>query len=254
MKWFFCLDQDKQTFDLCKVAVTSCRSATELEPVCLYCGEDHEQVDWLTSRGVQVIRHNAPVLAEIEEFHPSEIGWNSMYMRMDIPQFCGDPFCLYADVDVKFVGDCRSLGELSPKYLCGGPQEDPCNPNYFNNGVMLLNCRGMEATYDRFLAWVRTKLRSERYFDQFAYNDFYRHKFAPLPMEYNWKAYWPDDVAEWETGVKRRSMPIQIIHYHGPKPWNKLGDKSWWNRWPAAYFNAHHARRAADWFASLQAA
>lgn len=253
MKWFFCLDEDKQTFDLCKVAVTSCRANTELSPICLYCGSNPSQVEWLADLGVQVIQHKAPVLAEIEKYHPTEIGWRSMYLRLDIPLICEDEFCLYADVDTKFVGDCEGLNGLKPKYLAGAPQEDPHNLDFFNNGIMLLNCGGMRKTYDRFVDFTRKKLAEDRYFDQFAYNDFYAKKFSPLPIEYNWKSYWSEDRAEWGTGVSNRTMPIQIIHYHGPKPWNKLGDVSWWAKWPDEYFNEHHARRAADWFEAFQA-
>lgn len=248
MKWFFCLDDNKPTFDLAKVAVVSCLRKTSLTPVCLYCGGDQSQIDWFVSKGVQVIQHKAPVLEEIETYHAKEIGWRAMYMRMDIPLLCPDERCLYTDVDVQFVGDCEGLKDINPKFLGACAQEDPNNFDFFNNGVMYLSGAGMRRSYKKFLAYTKSRLRETRFFDQSAYNEMYGRDFTRLPPEYNWKSYWPDHTAGFGTfGLMERSMPIQIIHYHGPKPWNVYGDHSWWCQWPKAYFTEDHKRRAQEW-------
>jgi hypothetical protein len=51
----FCINDDNPTFDLAKVAVTTCLANTELEPVCLFYSQDQHKLEWLTAKGVKVI-------------------------------------------------------------------------------------------------------------------------------------------------------------------------------------------------------
>ena len=46
-------------------------------------------------------------------------------------------------------------------------------------------------------------------FDQHAYREHYRGRWDQLPVEMNWKPYWG------------RNAAAQIVHFHGPKPFQK---------------------------------
>jgi hypothetical protein len=241
MNWFFCMDDADDAFRLARVAVATALRNTSLVPNCLYYGDKMSQIDWLESNGVNVIRHSPDSIKKsiLGRFwgESKYVGW---YLRADIPIFCQEDKILYTDIDVVFTGDCQSLHDICPRFLAAAPQEDPMNIDWFNSGVLFLNGPQMAATRNDFIDFSKREMNVRQLSDQAAYNDFYGRRYDLLPIEYNWKAYWGKNEADWETGYRRRSIPIQIIHFHGPKPWNTSG-------WPDIYFNDFFKERAAEW-------
>jgi lipopolysaccharide biosynthesis glycosyltransferase len=228
MKWFFTLNDDHNFFELAKVAIATAKKNTKLEPVCMYSGNNRNLSSWLIDHGVEVIHHRAT----LEEFAVDLYKNNStkpkehvqaFFIRVDMPLFCPSETFLYADVDIMFLGDCSELGKsIVPKVLAAAPQENPWEfEDMFNNGVMVCNGQALKDTYQDFLTFIRENQKSDWCYEQESYNRFYRKMAEPLPLEYNWKAYWEKDRAYWYNGVAPRNGPIQILHFHGPKPYDK---------------------------------
>eukprot|EP00438_Fugacium_kawagutii_P008097 Skav222118 [mRNA] locus=scaffold1181:490907:492310:- [translate_table: standard] len=161
------------------------------------------------------------------------------FMRIDIP-ILGilDPFVFYADIDVIFQRDVTWQGLLGQHvkvmerndfargmHQFGRPNEDGL-PTYFsmsaevgmvkkpmNAGVMLLNMLSLRDTYDSFLAFIVDSGDITWEIgpgDQGALMTFYRQtngtpSYSFLPLEFNWKAYWP------------KNPEAALVHFHGPK-------------------------------------
>lgn len=240
MEWFFTLNDNPVFFELAKVAVITAKRNTQLQPICMYSGNDSEIMKWLDKYGVKTIRHRA----SLEEFavnlyqnnkmgkSPQEIA--AFFIRVDMPLYCSDETFLYTDVDVMFLGDCVEIGkEINPKIIAAAPQENPWEfEEYFNNGIMVLNGKAMKDTYADFLKFIQENQSADWLFEQDSYNKFYRNVVEFLPLEYNWKSYWEKDRAFWYNGVAPRQGPIQILHFHGPKPFYKGGGYSkYLNKW-----------------------
>lgn len=240
MEWFFTLNDDPNFFKLAQVAVVTARKNTKLQPVCMYSGDSPEIMNWLDKYGVKVIRHRA----SLEEFaldlyrndkikKKTEVA--SYFIRVDMPLYCPDDTFLYADADVMFLGDCAELGTtIRPKVLAAAPQENPWEfEEYFNNGVMVCNGKALKDTYDDFVKFILDNQTPQWLYEQESYNRYYHKMSEELPLEYNWKAYWEKDRAFWYNGVAPRTRPIQILHFHGPKPYSteKEGLRNYRNKW-----------------------
>lgn len=249
MEWFFTLNDDPAFFELAKVAVITAKLNTQLQPVCMYSGDKPEIMDWLDKYGVRTIRHRAT----LEEFavnlyknvptkSPQEVA--AFFIRVDMPLYCPEETFLYADVDIMFLGDCSELGKtIVPKVLAAAPQENPWEfEEQFNNGVMVCNGKALKDTYEDFVRFIKEKQTDKWLYEQESYNRFYRDVVEPLPLEYNWKAYWEKDRAFWYNGVAPRQGPIQILHFHGPKPFYKGGGFSrYCNKWFVSFKDLWYA-------------
>lgn len=247
MEWFFCLNDGYPQFEFAQVAVCSALDKTHLKPICIYSGDDQKKVDWFKANGVRVIRHQVSILTDIKEsiyekmldpaFH------EGAYLRIDIPLFSTEDYYLYTDTDVVFMDEVTQLDSFKPEYLAACCQDDPHNLDFFNNGVMLFNSYTQKRLYFKFVNWIREKITKKAiHWDQDAYNGFFAKRWQAMPKEFNWKAYWPDDVAESRTGVAPREGPVKILHFQGPKPL-LLDSKDYWGR----FKNKHAATNVEKW-------
>lgn len=237
MKWFFTLNDDPNFFELAKVAIATAKKNTKLEPVCMYSGNNEVLTSWLTEHGVEVIHHRALLEEFVVDLYKNsgrrKLDVEAFFIRVDMPLYCPSETFLYADADIMFLGDCSDLGtKIVPKVLAAAPQENPWEfEDMFNNGVMLCDGKALKDTYDDFVKFIKDKQQPTWLFEQESYNRFYHHVAEELPLEYNWKSYWGLDQAFWHNGVAPRKMPIQILHFHGPKPYTKEKFYQYRNKW-----------------------
>jgi hypothetical protein len=218
LRWFFALNEASVGFleyiNLVHVAVHTARTRTGLDPVCIYDGGDNVFTAWLQAAGVPVVRRRtffadvAPDMSSIPR---------GAYLRFEIPGICreygwNDEYVLYTDCDVMFETDVvPRLLALRPKFLAVGPEHDPQDYTRFNSGVMLINVPAlaaeMPALVETFRANYHEVLASP--FDQALLQKHFAGRIDRLPLELNWKSYWPANPA------------AAVIHFHGPKPAQK---------------------------------
>ncbi len=232
MKWFFALNEDSSSFldyaRMILVAVHTAQKHTSLEPYFLYDGDENDLTETLRQRGVTVVKRRAFLydrLKQIADLRNYEdvlrIGAGA-FLRTEIPQLTeemqiADEYVLYTDVDIMFMDDVGDqLTRLRPKYFAVAPEHDKTNYKKMNSGVMLMNLKNLRSRDAEFRDFmVRNMERLVDYgWDQGAYRLFYKGKFFgfhwnKLPPEFNQKPYW---------GAYDHA---KIIHFHGPKPFQK---------------------------------
>lgn len=209
-KWYFAVNDRGliNAKDQIKAAVRSSQKNTNLEPFCLYPGDNEENYAWLTSLGVNVLRHEASFADAMR------IGYGKKYrifsghwLRVDIPIIENrDHHVLYTDIDVLFMNH-PTLKDLPD--LLGVVPEDRNGASMFNNGVMVMNIHALRADHGAFVEAIRKRMLSDFSYpahDQTSYNRFYRGRYSEIPREYNWRPYWG------------KNNGASIIHFHGPKP------------------------------------
>lgn len=203
--------------------VQSAVERTTLRAVCIFSGSaDSPTARWLRAKGVTLVRHELSFAAELARIDLSK-EWRtplaaslamviSTFQRVDIPllaELAAEEVVLYTDVDVLFVADVRLAAIPIPDYLACGPEDKPTLWSPCNAGVLLLNVANMRHTHAALVAYIlaRPGLKfPQGPLDQGALNGFYHGKITRLPLELNWKPYWPHSAA------------AQIVHFHGPKP------------------------------------
>jgi lipopolysaccharide biosynthesis glycosyltransferase len=216
MKWFFGFNEETEWFDnyvrYIKCAVNSARKNTDLEPHFLYDGKPNELTEWLHGKGVTTHYLRSRFYDVFEK--RAEQGLNAKvasgaFLRAEIPDitYDRDPFVLYTDCDVMFLGNVSALSEMKPKHFACAPEFNQDDWRYFNSGVMVMNTKSMHDKMPGFEKLVKgssAKQLSVSY-DQEMYNIMYKDRWDRLPPEYNWKPYWGlnDDA--------------KIIHFHGIK-------------------------------------
>lgn len=133
------------------------------------------------------------------------------YLRLDIPDFESNKYCLYCDTDVHFRSDIdipSITKKLKIRYFAAAPEIDINSYVNINSGVMLIKVGKMRKTRDDFFNFIFSrKLKSSTNdpYDQGHLNDFYRGKISQLDPIYNWKPYWG-----FHNDAK-------IVHWHGCK-------------------------------------
>lgn len=84
-----------------------------------------------------------------------------------------------------------------------------------NSGVMVMNLNNLRKKDLEFREFMskRIEILVDNAWDQGAYKLFYKslfwYKWDKLPVEFNWKPYW------------KENSNAKIIHFHGPKPYQK---------------------------------
>ena len=214
MKWYFAINERGLTIQENKVLITasvnSCLANTNLRPHCLYSGGNENDILFLESLGVNVIRHTPVLEAELKE------GYGDLYktfdghwLRCDLPLIEDDEEVLYTDTDIIFLKSPDLSILPNPKYFAAAPEFTQSDRSYFNSGVMLMNLKNLRSIMDLFHNSIRRRLSnsfSRSGHDQKSLNDFFFKSHEWLPNEFNWKPYW---------GVNDKAS---IIHFHGPKP------------------------------------
>ena len=119
------------------------------------------------------------------------------------------------DVVPELDGEQCDLFAVAPE----SAQDDYVN---MNTGVMLMNTARLRESLPAFRDYILTNLAEleRESWDEAAYRWFYRNADGPLwdrlPPELNWKPYWG------------RFDAAKIIHFHGPKPYQRNYIDSHW--------------------------
>jgi lipopolysaccharide biosynthesis glycosyltransferase len=216
MKWFFGFNAETDWyvnyFRYIKCAVNSARQNTTLELHFLYDGGPGELTEYLTDRGVQVHFIRSRFYDFFMSLKSSGINANvacGAYLRAEIPDlmYSTDPFVLYTDCDVMFMGDVSGLQGMRPRHFACAPEFSQDNWSYFNSGVMLMNTVSMQRKMERFekIVYGSRVQKLMKSYDQETYNEMYKGVWDRLPVVYNWKPYWG-----FNEGIK-------ILHFHGLK-------------------------------------
>lgn len=234
VKLFMALTAESPAFDdyatMAKVAVTTARRHTTLQPHFIYDGEDNAFTAWLGRHDVPVWRHRSRFYDDIRAValaagRPKWVGVGAgAFLRVDLPRLARaqgihDEFALYTDCDVMFRHDvATTLRALRPPHFAVAPQFVQEDPDDINTGVMWMNLAQLAADdtgFGQFIAGHLGEFAGVDW-DQSAFRRYYgrpRHdasQWDRLPAELNWKPYWGDN------------RDAQVVHFHGPKPTQRL--------------------------------
>ncbi|MFW5883641.1 MAG: hypothetical protein ACOCVG_04665 [Verrucomicrobiota bacterium] len=209
---------------LIKVAVLSAREQTSLRPHLLYDGSPNELTQWLGQQGVPVIKCRSRFARRLwwiqkrrRMSNAYRVGTGAS-LRAELPPLykqhrIEEPFVLYTDCDVLFVGDpVPDLLKLQPALYAAADENAPGQPRRINTGVMLMNLPAMLKHEKQFTRFTRSGLKAfcQGAYDQDAYNEFYpSEQVHQLPTEMNWRGYW---------GMNPKAS---IVHFHGLKPFHR---------------------------------
>ena len=230
MKWFFALTEDSTAFrqyaEMIMVAVHTARKFTSLIPHCLYDGGENDFTEWLTRHDVRIVRHRSFVREALTELGRSKgnphlaPALSGAFSRVELPEIVvrlgGAARVLYTDCDVIFAAEVvPELEENACEYFAVAPegvQDDYIN---MNTGVMLMNIERLRESLPKFRGYISENLAEleKESWDEAAYRWFYRDDTGPLwdrlRPELNWKPYWGENAK------------AKIIHFHGPKPFQR---------------------------------
>ena len=174
------------------------------------------------------------------------------YYRFSIPWITKKKKAIYLDSDLLIRKDIKNLFDIDLEGYCyaavvdGSANENHILPNlegnitieegnYYNSGVLLLNCdkirKGMPATFANLLL-KQEKERIYKYLDQDILNIACHNKIKKLSPEYNFvlnSCYGGmlgvyDETGKIYTDKKEDFISAQedatIVHFTRPKPWN----------------------------------
>jgi lipopolysaccharide biosynthesis glycosyltransferase len=234
MDWFCALTEDNHLFpqysEMVMVAVYTARRFTSLRPHLVYDGNDNEFTRWLDRHGVKILRHRSLFREELVKLGEREknphiaTAVSGAFLRVELPRLLTSDLILYTDCDVIFRDEVvRDLRSLPCDYFSVAPHRRESYDDVINSGVMLMNLRRLRETADEFYQFIFDRLDElkAQAWDQGAYRRFYRDGNGRplwnwLPLELNWRPYWG-----CYDGAK-------IIHFHGPKPYQRDGIDAFW--------------------------
>jgi lipopolysaccharide biosynthesis glycosyltransferase len=237
MQWYFALTEDSTAFrqyaEMVMVAVHTAQKHTGLEPHCIYDGNENEFTAWLKKRGVRIIAHRSFVREALEELGRQKqnphlaAALSGAFSRIELPEITqptnGNDRVLYTDCDVMFLDDVvPELEGNACRLFAVAPESDREDYVNMNTGVMLMNVARLRESLPRFREYVARNLAAleAESWDEAAYRWFYRDENGPgwdrLRPELNWKPYWGEND------------DAKIIHFHGPKPYQREHIESHW--------------------------
>jgi lipopolysaccharide biosynthesis glycosyltransferase len=237
MQWYFALTEDSTAFrqyaEMVMVAVHTAKKVTSLEPHCLYDGGENDFTAWLRKRGVDIIPHRSFVrdaLAELGQRKGNPhlaAALSGAFSRIELPEIVarveGTERILYTDCDVMFLDEIVPALEANEcAYFAVAPESDRADYVNMNTGVMLMNTTRLRESLPEFREYVSKNLAAleAESWDEAAYRWFYRDDSGPLwdrlRPELNWKPYWGENPE------------AKIIHFHGPKPFQRDYIDSHW--------------------------
>jgi hypothetical protein len=249
MRWFFALTEDSTAFrqyaEMLMVAVHTARKFTSLVPHFIYDGKENDFTRWLTNRGVRVIRHRSlfrDALAELgrRKGNPHfAAALSGAFSRVELPEIVerlgGGERVLYTDCDVIFAAEVVPELEANPcQYFAVAPEGERGDYVNMNTGVMLMNTTRLGESLPEFREYIFENLAmlEKESWDEAAYRWFYRDSKGPLwdhlRPELNWKPYWGE------------SVEAKIIHFHGPKPYQRDHIESTWPELKSFTGGAYH--------------
>lgn len=237
MEWYFALTEDSTAFrqyaEMIMVAVHTARRVTSLEPHCIYDGSDNDFTVWLRKRGVQIIPHRSFVRDALEKLGREKknphlaAALSGAFSRIELPEIVGrrggSERVLYTDCDVMFLDEVVPELEANPcGYFAVAPESDRDDYVTMNTGVMLMNTGRLRESLPEFREYVSKNLGAleAESWDEAAYRWFYRDENGPLwdrlRPGLNWKPYWGENAE------------AKIVHFHGPKPFQREYIDSHW--------------------------
>ena len=237
MQWYFALTEDSTAFrqyaEMVMVAVHTARKHTTLEPHCIYDGAENDFTAWLTKSGVRIVRHRSFVREALEELGRQKqnphlaAALSGAFSRIELPeivhQSSDDDRVVYTDCDVIFLGEIVPELEANPcRQFAVAPESRQDDYVNMNTGVMLMNVAELRKSLPEFRDYVASNLAAleAESWDEAAYRWFYRDEKGPiwdrLRPELNWKPYWGENAE------------AKIIHFHGPKPFQREYIDSHW--------------------------
>lgn len=211
MKVVFAIDergQNSEVAEMLKLAVTSCKARTSLEPVVIADGFRPEFRAFLEDEGVSCLVVNTPMRPHIESAnlrsgYPMQAIGN--YLRYEACNVISDAYFLYCDCDVIFLSE--PVIENYPPLVAAVAEDSLSDWSRVNSGVLLVNRAALLAILPEFYDFAAQKL--EKFypgFDQAAFNAFFAGRIDHLSPLLNWRAYWG------------REDQASILHTHGVKP------------------------------------
>lgn len=237
MQWYFALTEDSTAFrqyaEMVMVAVHTAKSRTALEPHCIYDGGENDFTAWLTKHEVRLIRHRSFVREALEELARKKgnphlaAALSGAFSRIELPAIVEragrSGRVLYTDCDVMFLGEVvPELEANACRYFAVAPESSRDDYVNMNTGVMLMNTERLRESLPKFREYVSENLAAleAESWDEAAYRWFYRDENGPmwdrLRPELNWKPYWGE------------SADAKVIHFHGPKPFQREYIDSHW--------------------------
>ena len=234
MEWYFALTEDSTAFrqyaEMIMVAVHTAQRHTSLEPYCIYEGGENDFTAWLKKRGVRIIQHRSFVRDALEELGRAKqnphLGpaLSGAFSRIELPDLVeGNERVLYTDCDVFFLGEVvPELEANACRYFAVAPESARDDYVNMNTGVMLMNTERLRESLPAFREYISKNLAAleAESWDEAAYRWFYRDEEGPmwdrLRPELNWKPYWGENAQ------------AKIIHFHGPKPFQRDYIDSLW--------------------------
>lgn len=222
MKWVFCLNEaGSKTENLfyLKYAVLSAKKYTNLEPLCLFLGENKYLENFLKNQSIPLIKvTESPISEQLKYFHSSSPFWNlktdhildfapGTFLRFEIHKYIPDKYCLYTDVDVLFTPEFK-IPKIKPKYFAASHQ-DMGSTDTFNSGIMLMNLHGIsKVLYSEIISkglnswdeWIK------KWYDQYLLNEYFKDKIEVLDTKYNWRPLFG------------KNTKANIIHFERYKP------------------------------------
>jgi len=249
MRWFFALTEDSTAFrqyaEMLMVAVHTAKKFTSLVPHFIYDGKENDFTRWLTNQGVRIIRHRSlfrDALAELgrRKGNPHfAAALSGAFSRVELPEIVerlgGGERVLYTDCDVIFAAEVVPELEANPcRYFAVAPEGKRDDYLNMNTGVMLMNTTRLGESLPEFREYIFENLATleKESWDEAAYRWFYRDSNGPLwdrlRPELNWKPYWGE------------SVEAKIIHFHGPKPYQRDHIESTWPELKSFTGGAYH--------------
>ena len=233
MEWYFALTEDSTAFrqyaEMIMVAVHTAQQHTTLQPHCLYDGGDNDFTAWLTKRGVRIIQHRSFVRDSLGELGRRKgnphlaAALSGAFSRIELPEIVTSERILYTDCDVFFLGEVvPELEANACRYFAVAPESARDDYVNMNTGVMLMNTERLRESLPAFREYISKNLAAleAESWDEAAYRWFYRDEKGPmwdrLRPELNWKPYWGENAQ------------AKIIHFHGPKPFQRDYIDSLW--------------------------
>jgi lipopolysaccharide biosynthesis glycosyltransferase len=237
MQWFFALTEDSTAFrqyaEMIMVAVHTAAQHTSLVPHCIYDGGENDFTDWLTKHKVRIVRHRSFLREQLAELgrrkeNPHFVAaLSGAFSRVELPDLVmnlgGAARVLYTDCDVIFAGEVVPELEAHPcEYFAVAPESIQDDYVNMNTGVMLMNTARLRESLPKFREYISENLAAleSESWDEAAYRRFYRDAKGPLwdrlRPELNWKPYWGENPQ------------AKIIHFHGPKPFQRDYIDSTW--------------------------
>jgi hypothetical protein len=230
MHWFFALTEDSTAFrqyaEMIMVAVHTARKFTSLVPHCIFDGGENDFTSWLKKHDVRIVRHRSFVREALGDLGRRKgnphlaAALSGAFSRVELPEIVGrlgsGARVLYTDCDVVFRGEVvPELEANACRYFAVAPESVLGDYVNMNTGVMLMNTERLRESLPEFLDYISKNLAEleRESWDEAAYRWYYRDENGPiwdrLPPELNWKPYWGE------------SDDAKIIHFHGPKPFQR---------------------------------